>query len=81
MIDIQKKINEIDNLHVKNINEKKISLENLIINYQNEKNNHNKNQILYLIHYTIYKYNELQYFYKFIIDYNKSNKKISEFFS
>lgn len=81
MIDIQNKIYEIDNLHVKNINEKKISLENLIINYKNEKSINNKIQILYLIHYTIHKYSELQYFYKFIIDYNKSNKKISEFFS
>lgn len=81
MIDIQTKITEIENLNVKNINEKKISLENLIINYQNEKNQKNKLQLLYLIHYTIEKYSELKFFFKFVIDYNKSNKKIAEFFS
>lgn len=81
MIDIQTKIIEIENLNVKNINEKKISLENLILNYQNENNRINKLQLLYLIHYTIYKYNELKYFFKFVVDNDKSNKKIAEFFS
>lgn len=80
MINIENKIIEIDNLSTKNINEKKVSLENLIVNYQNENNKESKMKILYLIHYTIHRYNELQYFYKFIIDYNKSNRKIAEFF-
>jgi len=60
---------------------KKMSLENLLKNYKNEKNINQKNQLLYLIHYIIHKYSELKYSYKFIIDYNKSNKKIAEFFS
>lgn len=81
MINIQNKIDEIENLSVKNINEKKISLENFIIRYKKEKNTNIKLQILYLIHYTINRYNELKYFYKFVIDYNKSNTKIAEFFS
>ena len=63
MYDLQIQIEKINNLNVKNINEKKLSLENLIIKYQNEKSQKNKLQILYLIHYTIHKYNELQYFY------------------
>lgn len=80
MINIQNKISEIQNLSNKNINEKKVSLENFIVNYQNENNKEKKMEFLYLIHYTIHRYNELKYFYKFIIDYNKSNTKIAEFF-
>lgn len=81
MIDIEKKILEIDNLKVKNISQKKISLENLIINYKNEKNKYYKNQLLFLIHYFIDKYNEFKYFFKFNINYNKSTEKINDFFS
>lgn len=81
MIDIQKEIIQINNLSNKNINEKKISLENLIYNFNNENNQNTKTNLLYLIHYYIHKYPELKYFYKFIINYNKSNEKIAEFFS
>lgn len=81
MINIEDKIIEIDNLNNKNINEKKLSLENLLHEYNDKKNQNEKNQLLYLIHYIIHKYSELKYSYKFIIDYNKSNKKIAEFFS
>lgn len=81
MINIENKILEIDNLKVKNISEKKISLENLIKNYKNEKNENNKMKLLFLIHYFIDKYNEFKYFYKFNINYNKSTEKIIDFFS
>lgn len=81
MIDIENKISKIDNLNVKNISEKKMSLENLIKTFKNEKNDNDKIQLLFLIHYFIDKYNEFKYFYKFDINYNKSTEKINDFFS
>ena len=81
MIDIENKILEIDNLKVKNISEKKISLENLIKIYKKEKNENDKVQLLFLIHYFMDKYSEFKYFYKFNINYNKSTEKINDFFS
>ena len=81
MIDIESKVLEIENLEVKNISEKKMSLENLIKNYKNEKNENYKTQLLFLIQYFIDKYNEFKYFYKFNVNYNKSTEKIIDFFS
>ena len=81
MINVKNELIEIDNLNIKNINEKKMSLENFIKKYKNEKNIINKNKILFVIQYLLNKNPELKYYYNFTINYNKSNEKIDEFFS